>query len=161
MNEYYKVNDVLEIDYKCRGFCNIPYHGHKRGCPNFNINEECPPKVKLVKDVFDLSKDMFFIVEEFDLKSHVEKMRVKHPEWSEIQLKNLLYWQGGVRKNLRLKTEDFIKRYRIKYGINLIYTLLPEAMGVMVINTALKLNIPIERKPVSKVIKIALVGYKI
>jgi len=36
---------------------------------------------------------------------------------------------------------------------------LPEAMGVMVINTALKLGIPIEKTPINKVFKIALVGY--
>ena len=43
----------------------------------------------------------------------------------------------------------------------MIYTLLPEAMGVMVINTALKLGIPIEKTPINKVFKIALVGYNV
>lgn len=151
-----KVNDVLEIDYKCRGYCTIPYHGHPRGCPNFNNHEQCPPKVKLIKDVFDLNMDLFFIVEEFDLKIHVDKMKLKHSDWTPIQLKNLLYWQGGVRKRLKEKTEEFIKDRR--NGV-MIYTLLPEAMGVMVINTALKLGIPIEKTPINKVFKIALVGY--
>lgn len=154
----YKVNDVLEIDYKCRGFCTIPYHGHKKGCPNFGVNENCPPNVQLVKDVFDLNKDLYFVVEEFDLKSHVDKMKVKHPNWTSIQLKNLLYWQGGVRKRLRDKTNEFIED---RSNGAMIYTLLPEAMGVMVINTALKLGIPIEKTPINKVFKIALVGYSL
>lgn len=151
----YKVNGILEIDYKCRGYCTIPYHGHPRGCPNFGIHEQCPPKVKLVKDIFDLKKELFFVVEEFDLKEHTDYMKTKHPNWTPIQLKNLLYWQGGVRKRLKEKTERFIK----ENGNVMIYTLLPEAMGVMVINTARKLGIPIEKTPMNKVFKIALVGY--
>ncbi len=153
----FKVNDILEIDYKCRGYCTIPYHGHPKGCPNFGNHEQCPPKINLVKDAFDLSKDLFFVVEEFDLKAHTEYMKSKHPDWTQIQLKNLLYWQGGVRKRLKEKTEQFIK----KNGNGLIYTLLPEAMGVMVINTTLKLGIPIERTPINKIFKIALVGYNL
>jgi len=160
MTMYYDVSKILEINYKCRGYCTIPYRGHKKGCPNYNNHEECPPKVKLVNDVFDLDRRMFFVVEEFNLKFHVEKMREKHPDWSEFQLKNLLYWQGGVRKNLRLKCEEFLRICKEKSKDKLIYTLLPEAMGVMVINTALKLGIPIERTPVDKVFKIALVGYR-
>ncbi len=156
MQEVYKVNNVLETNYVCRGYCKLPYYGHPKGCPNFNKNPNCPPKVQLVKDVFDLiNHDVFFIIEEFDLKNHVEKMKLKHPDWTPIQLKNLLYWQGGVRKRLKEKTEIFIK----KTDSNMIYTLLPEAMGVMVINTALKLDIPIEKNPINKVFKIALVGY--
>jgi len=153
----FQVNKILEIDYKCRGYCTIPYHGHPKGCPNFGNHEQCPPKVKLVKDVFDLNKDLFFIIEEFDLKTHVERMSIKHPDWTPMQLKNLLYWQGKVRKRLKEKTERFIK----EKDNGMIFTLLPEAMGVMVINTALKLGVPIEKTPVNKVFKIALVGFSL
>lgn len=153
----YKVNELLEIDYKCRGYCTIPYHGHPKGCPNFGKHKNCPPEVLLVQDVFDLNKDSYFVVEEFDLKNHIEQMKLKHPDWTLMQLKNLLYWQGGVRKRLKEKTERFIKCN----GDGMIYTLLPEAMGVMVINTALKLGIPIEKTPLNKIFKIALVGYSI
>jgi len=156
MNDVYKVNDVLEINYKCRNYCKIPYHGHPKGCPNFNKNVQCPPKVDLVKNIFDLNKNLYFVVEKFDLHSHINMMRIKHPNWSYNQLKNLLYWQGGVRKRLKIKTEEFIN-HKDK---NMVYTLLPEAMGVMVINTAKKLGIPIEKHPKRHIHKIALVGYK-
>jgi hypothetical protein len=152
----YKVNGILEINYACRNFCTIAYHGHKKGCPNFGVHEQCPPKIGLVENIFDLNRDLYFVTEEFDLKSHVEKMKLSHPTWTSIQLKNLLYWQGGVRKRLKEKTEAFIK----ENNPTMIYTLLPEAMGVMVINTSLKIGIPIEKSPVNKVIKISLVGYK-
>lgn len=151
----YKINEILEIDHRCRGYCTKPYPGHPKGCPNFFKHSECPPKIDVVENIFDLNKDLFFIIEEFDLKTHTEKMKLKHPEWSSSQLKNLLYWQGGVRKKLKEKTIKFIQ----EKDNSMIYTLLPEAMGVMVINTALKLGIPIEIRPKNKVIKIALVGY--
>lgn len=155
MLNIYKVNDILEIDYKCRNYCKIPYYNHPNGCPNFGKHNNCPPKVKLFEDIFNIDKDLFFIVEEFNLKNHIEQMKIKHPRWSEYQLRNLLYWQGGVRKRLKEKTEKFIK----ENDNTMIFTLLPEAMGVMIINTAIKLGIPIEKTPQNKVFKIALVGY--
>lgn len=153
----YKVNDKLIINHECRKYCILSYYGHPHGCPNYNNNNNCPPKVKVVEEIFDLSEDLFFIVEEFDLKNHIEKTKQKHPEWSYNQLKNLLYWQGGVRKRLKEKVERFIK----EKNPNMIYTLLPEAMGVMVIDTAIKIGIPIEKSPVNKIFKIALVGTKL
>lgn len=151
----HRVNDILEINHNCRNYCKAPYPNHPNGCPNYNVSEQCPPKISLVENIFDLSKDLYFVVEEFDLKTHVESMRLKHPDWSDLQLKNLLYWQNGVRKKLKYKTLAFIG----ETDPEMIFTLLPEAMGVMVINTALKLQIPIERNPASRVFKIALVGY--
>ena len=155
MQEIYRVNGILEVDYKCRGFCKIPYHNHPKGCPSFGKYEHCPPQAPLVKDVFDFTSEMYFVTEEFNLKKHIDKMHIRHPHWSLRQCRNLLYWQGGVRKRLRTKTEDFIE-YR---NNGMIYTLLPEAMGVMVINTAIAVGIPIERTPENKVIKISLVGH--
>lgn len=155
----YKVNDIIEVNYGCRGYCKIPYHGHPNGCPNFGKHEECPPKVKLFKDVFDTNKDLHFIIEEFNLKEHMKIMKQKHPHWSTFQLKNLLYWQGGVRHRLYMKVLKFIADQGDTNGM-MIYTLLPEAMGIMVINTAIKLGIPIEKSPTNKIFKIALVGYR-
>ncbi|MCK5015297.1 MAG: hypothetical protein KAS66_15920 [Candidatus Omnitrophica bacterium] len=155
MREIYKVNGFLEVDYKCRGFCKIPYYNHPKGCPSFGKYEHCPPQAPLVKDAFDFSQEMYFVIEEFNLKRHVERMHIRHPHWSLRQCRNLLYWQGGVRKRLRTKTEEFIERR----NNGMTYTLLPEAMGVMVINTAIALGIPIERTPENKVIKISLVGH--
>jgi hypothetical protein len=154
----FNVSSIIEINHNCRNYCKAPYRDHPHGCPNFGVHEECPPKVDIVENIFDMGKDLFFVVEEFDLKSHVEKMRLKHPKWSEFQLRNLLYWQGGVRKRLTFKTLRFISTF--SDTTNIIYTLLPEAMGVMVINTALKARIPIQKSPTDKIFKIALVGYR-
>ncbi len=153
----YNVNKVIEINPKVRGFCKFPYHGHKNGCPNFNNHELCPPKIKNVENYFDLNKELFFIVIEFDFKTYIEYMKNKHPKWSLLQLKNPLYWQNGVRKRLREKVENFINEHVEKEKLT--YTLLPEAMGVDVFTTSIKLGIPIEKNPINKIFKIALVGY--
>lgn len=154
MQEIYRVNDAIIVDYDCRNFCTIPYPNHPRGCPNFNKHEDCPPKAKFVDDVFDFDKDLFFVIEEFNLKAHMTLMKERHPHWSVLQCKNLLYWQGGVRKKLKNKTKAFMTP-------DMIYTLLPEAMGVMVIDTAKALKVPIEKTPEIRVFKIALVGYPV
>ncbi len=157
MQEIIKVNDIIEINPKVRGFCKFPYHGHKNGCPNFNNHDLCPPKIKTLENYFILNKDLFFIIEEFDLKSHIEKMKQKHPNWTTLQLRNLLYWQNSVRKNLKNKVENFINNHVDRNKLT--YTLLPEAMGVDVFSTVTKLDIPIERNPINRIFKIALVGY--
>ena len=159
MQEIIKVNDILEIRHKVRGFCKFPYHGHKDGCPNFNNHDLCPPKIKTVENYFDINKDLFFVITEFDFKSYIEKMRIKHPNWSMLQLKNPLYWQNGVRKTLRNKVEIFINNHVDKNKLT--YTLLPEAMGIDVFSTVAKIGIPIERNPTNKIFKIALVGYSV
>ncbi len=80
-------------------------------------------------------------------------MKEKHPEWSDRQARCCLYWQGSVRKQLREET----KKFADKNGM--VYTLIPEAMGVNVIATARKLGVPIKAKPDDMIYKIALVGY--
>lgn len=146
----------INIDLRCRGFCKLPYPGHKKGCPNYDKHEECPPKVKTVDQIFNLDNELYFAVQTFDLKSHINYMHQKHPDWSDAQLRNLLYWQGGVRKKLIEKTKEFIED---RSNGAMIYTLFPEAMGVMVIDTTQEHGIPIEKKPTDTIYKIALVGY--
>ncbi len=164
--EIYKIDELI-INYRCRGYCKLPYPGHPHGCPNYGEHDECPPNVRYVDELFDLEQPLWFIVEKFDLKSHCDKMKQAHPTWSARQCANLLYWQGGVRHRLLMKTLKFIAlqgninktpRYQGDTKGTLRYTLLPEAMGVMVIDTCLALKLPIERQPVNFVHKIALVG---
>jgi len=31
------------IDMKVRDLCQKPYHGHPKGCPNYNHKKGCPP----------------------------------------------------------------------------------------------------------------------
>lgn len=148
------VTGKLVINLRAREWCKLPYPGHPHGCPNYGKRDTCPPKAPIVIDVFDLSKPHWFIVEEFDLKSHMDRMKWLHPNWTERQLACCLYWQNTVRSNLMSGIRFFMQDHP-----EVIYTLLPEAMGVQVILTARKAGIPIEIKPKKMIHKIALVGY--
>jgi hypothetical protein len=148
-----EVTGELEINEGVREWCRLPYPGHPKGCPNYAIAEECPPKVKKVNEIFDLSKPHYFAVQEFDLMDWAQLMKLRHPKWSDKQARCCLYWQNTVRKKLRNICEAQI-------GLSeRIYTLLPEAMGVNVFVSARKFGINIDRLAFPTIYKIALIGY--
>lgn len=147
--------ESLIIDYRARDWCKMPYPGHKSGCPNYNHRSDCPPKVETIENYFDLTKDVHAVVCQFNLKEHIEKMRLKHPNWSERQLKCVLYWQPRVRKELK----EMIKQYSLALPGS-ISTTCPEAMGVNVIKTMKKIGLPIHPRPQDIVYKIGFIGYK-
>lgn len=150
-----EVTGKLEIDYRAseridgeKAWCELPYPGHKKGCPNYG--KGCP--LSRVEKYFDLTKPHWFAITRFNLLGHAEKMKALHPLWTDRQCRCVLYWQNGVRKILNKMCEEFIR------GRNLIYHKIPEAMGVHVIKTMRKLGQPIETKPKDTVCKVALMG---
>ncbi len=152
--ETIEVTNQLVINHRVRQFCKLPYPNHKKGCPNYEKKTECPPEAPLIEDFLDLSQPHHFIIVKFNLKSHIQRMKSKHPNWTIKQCRCVLYYQNTIRKALR----DEIKKFT-KSNSNLVSTLLPEAMGVYVIKTVKKLGIPIQSKPIDTVFKIALIGY--
>ena len=107
-----------------------------------------------MSDHFDLDSPVFFITIKFDIASHTTKMKGAHPDWTNRQCRNLLYWQGSVRKELKNYTESLIALSDVKLAV----TYIPEAMGVDVFGTCANLEIPIERNPQHYVHKIAMLG---
>lgn len=154
MTQIHEVTGRMVIDHRAREWCKLPYPGHPKGCPNIGEKPDCPPKAPLVEDWLDLSRPHWFIIEDFDISAFAERMKEKHPDWTDRQCRCVLYWQNIPRKHLREAIEDF---QRMHPGT--ISTLLPEAMGVHVIKTARELGVPIKAKPNGTVFKIALVGY--
>lgn len=136
-----------------RGLCRKPYHGHPRGCPNWGRRATCPPAAPLLPEVLDLAGPVYCIWNAFDLGSHVARMRKRHPEWSERQLKCCLYWQGTARAALRRKIEAFLAEHP-----GLVALTCPEACGVDVTATMASLGIELEWPPVSVAYQVALVG---
>lgn len=150
------VTGKLAIDMRAREWCRLPYPNHPRGCPNYDTGRlSCPPDAPLVMDKFDLSKPHWFVVVEFNMKAHVEKLRAAHPDWTDRQLRCCLYWQGGVRKLLRQLSEDFVSR---NPGTE--YTTCPEAMGVHVLKTLREFGVPVRKKITDTVYKVSLAGYQ-
>jgi len=151
-----EVTNKLIINYRAatrvgglKAWCELPYPGHPKGCPNYP-NKCCFPKVG---EYYDLTKPHWFAIVEFNIGEFADKMKKKHPEWSERQCRCVLYWQNGVRSQLDVKCKSFIGNK------DLIYHKIPEAMGVNVMLTMRKnLKLDIAIKPVHMVRKIALIG---
>lgn len=138
-----------------RGLCAAEYKNHKKGCPNYGKRKDCPPNVPMFDQVFDTSKPIYAIYYKFDLAGHVERMRLKHPDWTEAQLLNVLYWQGTAKKSLKNRITDFNELFR-KEGYY--STTSPEAMGVDVTLTMKNAGISLEWPTRKNVYKIAFAG---
>lgn len=136
-----------------RNLCRKPYHGHPRGCPNWGKRPTCPPQAPLLADLLDLGLPVHCIYNAFDLARHVAKMKRKHPDWSDRQLRCCLYWQGTARAALRKKIEAFLGRRP-----GLIAVMCPEACGVDVTATMASLGITLQWPPVLVAYQVALVG---
>ncbi len=149
---YIKVIPVY--DHKFRGMCRLPYLGHKAGCPNFSKNSRCPPQAPYLEDYLDLNSDVWAIFNRYDLATHVEKMKIKHPKWSERQLYNCLYWQPSARKSLR----EEIKGFSLLHPDTIIAGT-PEAMGANITETMKNVGIILEWPPKSVAYQVVLAGY--
>jgi predicted metal-binding protein len=140
------------IDPAVRGLCCRPYDLHPLGCPNYGKRETCPPKARLYGEVYDLTS-VYVVVTKFDLAAHVARMRASHPDWSDRQLRCVLYWQNGARKRLSCRIAEILKRlhgYRAETC--------PEAMGVNVTETLRTVGVELEWPPIRIVRQVALLG---
>jgi hypothetical protein len=138
-----ELTKIAFLDLPAAVLCALPYPGHRRGCPNLGKKEGCPPCYPLFWDKFDLSKPVFAIVNEFDLEAHVLRMKLRHPDWSDRQLRNCLYWQPKARKCLRTMAAAF----RFDHpGYAVEFT--PEARGVNVTETLHEAGLDLEWPPV-------------
>jgi predicted metal-binding protein len=151
-----EVTNNLVIDYRAREWCKLPYPNHPYGCPNYGTKGVCPPLVARIEEYFDLRKSCWLAIVDFNLSNHKRRMKELHPDWSESQLKCVLYWQGTVKKKLKDLCEDFVFE---NIGENIIYTLCPEAMGLHVFSTMRKLGYRISKNITDIVYKVALIGY--
>lgn len=147
----FRVQPVL--DPTVRDFCARPYPGHPRGCPNFGKKEGCPPKAPLLDQRLDLTYPVFAVINDFDLTSHVERLKLAHPAWTDRQLRCSLYWQCTAKKAWKSGIAEFLLAHP---GYSAM--LCPEAMGVNVAETLLRSGIEIEWPPVNVVRQVALCG---
>lgn len=148
----------LVVNLAARRWCGLSYPGHPKGCPNYNDSTKlhCPPFCDVINMIFDLSKPVYIVFSEFDLEKHVKHMKEKHPNWSDRQLRNVLYWQNRSRKQLRV---------RVIVAMNLLKTtastFVPEANGVNVYATCFLSGLKLEKiKNLKMCHHIALLGFK-
>ena len=112
-------------------WCQLPYPGHKNGCPNYGKKIGCPPKTVTIDRFVDIERPMYLVMAYFDLGAHARRMKEKHPNWSDLQCRNVLYWQNTVRAELRRNVRDAMKHLDCDEA-----TYCPEGMGVNVFVTA-------------------------
>ena len=141
------------IQPSVRGLCIKPYPLHKKGCPNFNKRFSCPPRAGLLTEFLDFTKPIYCIYNAYDIGKHVEKMKLKHPTWSERQLYNCLYWQGTARKQLRQRVKAFLKE-----NVGLYPSYCPEAGGINITETMKQIGVTLEWPPKHFAYQVALVG---
>ncbi len=148
---YAKVEPVVNSEVVA--LCRRRYHNHPRGCPNWGKKQGCPPKARPIAKVIDLRKPTYCIYNAFDLASHVNRMRERHPAWTHYQLRCCLYWQGTARKHLKEKIKMFLRLFPE-------YTVLrtPEACGVDVTATMASAGILLEWPPEHLAYQVALAG---
>jgi len=145
----------LVINFKAMGpWCRLPYPDHPKGCPNYGKKETCPP---FSKPFYALVKPPFYLViYNFDLEAQVLRMKKRHPEWSERQCRNLLYWQKGVTKKLREEANSFIQTNEK----DLILLKVPESNGVNLFLTCENIGIKLEKNPQKIVKKMMIIGHR-
>jgi len=141
-----------------RSLCICPYEGNKKGCPNYNKRKDCPPLVPMFDNYYDMTKPIYAIYEIFNLVEQKQRMKDKHPEWTDKQCGCCLYWQAGVRKRLKENIKEFRDSIKENNINDYDYTLTPEAMGVDMKQTMLNVGIELIFPPKDIIYKIALFG---
>lgn len=149
-----RVKPVVDI-VNIRMLCVKPYPNHPRGCPNFFKKKGCPPTCPTIDKTLDLAKPVYAIYNIFDFKAHTDKMRKKHPEWTQRQVECCLYWQGTARKQLKAEIKKFLEEFP---GMKIVDV--PEAQGVNLTETMKRAGIRLEWPPVNVTYQIALAGYR-
>ncbi len=140
-----------------RSLCYKKYPNHPKGCPNFGKRRNCPPNAGIFDEVYDAS-EVYAVFNAFDIGKHIAKMKDRHPEWSERQLVNCLYWQGTARKALKADCAAFYSDYGSE-GFHI--ESCPEAMGVNVTETMKNIGIVLEWPPRKKAYQIAMAAIQL
>jgi hypothetical protein len=147
--DVYALKDIVLDDRARNGtWCAMPYPGHRKGCPNFPY---CPVQRVSFRDFGDRYV-WYAVVKLFNLKAHAEMMKTKHPDWSERQCRNPLYWQGSVRAELLRLTKTFAAQFEGSLILDI-----PEAYGIDMFATMPKVGIILKKNP-DMVRKIMMVG---
>lgn len=133
--------ELLRVIYNPKArdgtWCKLPYPNHPHGCPNF---PKCPAKFQDFKTL--VGYRWYAVTITFDLKGQATLMKMRHPEWTDRQARNCLYWQGHVRKMLRSETYGRAKHMAPEEKYDdpeikdpVVVLEIPEACGVDVVQT--------------------------
>lgn len=154
--EFNTAKVIPAMDASMRSLCVKPYPNHPKGCPNYGYRLTCPPTVQLFTEVIDQHYPIWAMWATFGLGAHVERLRIKHPNWTYRQLSCCLYWQGTVRKFLRKEIAVKFPSTEADPGLKVVTC--PEAMGVNVTATMETIGVTLEWPPKEYTRMVYLVG---
>lgn len=141
--------------HKTGDWCQYRYPNHPKGCPNYG-RDGCPPDAPFITEVMDLRRPVYIAFSEFNLDAHAIRMQFKHPAWTERQCKNVLYWQGISRKQMRQRAK--IAQF---YGGGDVVLTCPEAHGVNVYATCFYSGLKLQKiKKLTTCRHVALIGFR-
>ncbi len=152
---------VPVVDRAVRWLCVRAYHGHAKGCPNWNRKDGCPPKAPLLDQLINLSAPVYAVYNRFNLAAHVAAMKGEHPDWSYPQLACCLYWQSRARKRLHIELDAFANSTEAKQLGTTQCLSCPEANGVDVTQTMASVGVTLEWPPTQFAYQVALVGRRV
>jgi len=121
-------------------WCGLFYPRHKRGCPNVEACRYAMKHRYHATQLFNFSAPVYIVWVEFDLEAQARRMKKKHPDWSPVQCRNLLYWQRGVDGKLGRRIEDFKRLKRLRNYHSII-----EGYGINVYATCRKAGLKLDR----------------
>lgn len=146
------VKPVFLTEVSSRDLCRLEYPNHPNGCPNYGKKISCPPIASHLYMLIN-SSPIYIIWNVFLFGQHVQRMKLRHPEWSERQARCCLYWQGTARKQLRIEINNFLSVHHNMYVVQC-----PEASGVNVTETMANINKFLEWPPETIAYQVVLAG---
>jgi len=150
-----KINpEIIKYNKKIQTLCVNKYPQHPKGCPNYGKKQGCPPNTPLINNILNFDKPVYLIYTEFNIGEHAQKLKQKHPDWSERQIYCCLYWQPKARKFQRQEEERAKKEYNLEKITNS-----PEAHGINVGLLMKKIGINLEWPPRKITRLVSLGGY--
>lgn len=151
----FNISEIVPAAVMPRGFnrwCTRPYVNHPKGCPNFGIREDCPPKLPYFLDVYEPNVRVASL--RFNFEKYLEWNKGKHPNWTERALRNPRHFQRHLDANLEREIEKFNTD-----GFIPVYT--AEAMSVNIHLTCLRAGIRLEWPPAKLMYRIAILAQPI
>ena len=128
------LHDMKSVNY----LCTQQYHKHKKGCPNFNRKQGCPPHIQHLSQQYDLESINMLLLK-FPFRYYISLKQQDHPDWSLRQLSNQRHWQKHLKANLNEYWNNTKEEYP---GYKVIEN--PEGQGVNVEETLKLLNIDLD-----------------
>ncbi|MFA7628273.1 MAG: hypothetical protein WCY37_02585 [Candidatus Dojkabacteria bacterium] len=139
--EFFVLEPPLDLEMhsmrEVNEMCTKEYYNHKRGCPNFGSREGCPPNLKHITKIVDISTLHFFLVQ-FDFEEYIRRKMERSPGRTNRDYANQRQWQGHLKSQLKKRWKEVDQYNYPNYILHLepeSYCRNPEAHGINVIRT--------------------------